>query len=373
MEFRRGMLGRACSSSRRAVEACVLIAVALLGYAAGRLHQPRDGPEQHTHHGMGMPVDVGRRLTAAEQPDGSRPFTIIRHSRKKTGSPYALVSTLHIANVLTEDGQLIPNKWKDRIIIELGANHIYTVAQSLFKQKVFSGKYFVLSFEPVLDKYAANLADASYPGKISPVGYHNPRGLILPFAVGPNEGIAQMNVPSGGAGCATLGDLNPTGKAKRELSWGCELLADVRRTPVVTLYTVLGWLPSGSEVAFLKVDIQRLDLQGVLSAGDRIKRVQRVQMEVSSGPNEHGSGSCYEAVSKMAKVGYRVASEREIAGFAPLNGAYGTPLVYAGGPLHCNHTMGAKMRGEVDVFFIREDPPVDIPFHIRWRAAGAAN
>lgn len=316
------------------------------------------------------PSDAGRQLGLAEQSDCARPFSLLKQP-SNAATPYAMVSTLHIANAMTAEGQLVPDKWKDRIIIELGANHINTIAQSLFKQKSFTGKYFVLSFEPVLDKYAANLGDASLPGRLTPAGYHNQRGIILPFAVGPDEGTAEFNVPSGGAGCASLLNLNPQNKGKRHLNWACEQVADVRRTQVISLRTVLGFLPSGSEVPFLKVDVQRVDLRAVLSAGDRIKALQRVQMEVTSGPGERGQGSCYEALRKMAQVGFRLATAQEVAGFAPLEGAYGTPLVYDGGPIQCNFTVAGKktqLGDEVDVFFIRQDPPVPTAFHLLGRS-----
>ena len=52
--------------------------------------------------------------------------------------------------------------------------------------------------------------------------------------------------------------------------------------PGVTLRTVLRWLPAGSEVDFLKSDIQGMDLQALRSAGDQLGRLRRVQMEVRS-------------------------------------------------------------------------------------------
>ena len=46
---------------------------------------------------------------------------------------------------------LVPEQFRERIIIELGANTVYTVRDTLLKQPKFRG-HFVVSFEPLLDK-----------------------------------------------------------------------------------------------------------------------------------------------------------------------------------------------------------------------------
>ena len=85
-------------------------------------------------------------------------------------------------------------------------------------------------------------------------------------------------------------------------------------------------------------------------------RLRRVQMEAALGHHYNsGSPGCADVVSAMGGLGFRLASAAEIDGFAPLEGAFGTPLVYAGSPTTCASTE----KQEVDIFFIRKDPKPD--------------
>ena len=83
-------------------------------------------------------------------------------------------------------------------------------------------------------------------------------------------------------------------------------------------------------------------------------RLRRVQMEAALGHHYNsGSPGCADVVSAMGGLGFRLASAAEIDGFAPLEGAFGTPLVYQGSEITCASTH----RQEVDLFFIRRDRP----------------
>ena len=140
-----------------------------------------------------------------------------------------------------------------------------------------------------------------------------------------------------------------SGKAKGRP--GCSVARERRRVPGVTLRTVLRWLPAGSEVEFLKSDIQGMDLQALRSAGDQIGRLRRVQMEAALGHHYNSdSPGCAEVVVAMGGLGFRLASAAEVDGFAPLEGAFGTPLVYQGSETTCASTH----RQEVDLFFVRK-------------------
>ena len=68
---------------------------------------------------------------------------------------------------------------------------VYTVRDTLLKQPRFKN-HFVVSFEPLLDKYASNLAARSKAVMRAALGHHHRRGVILPFAVGPNEGVMDL-------------------------------------------------------------------------------------------------------------------------------------------------------------------------------------
>lgn len=254
---------------------------------------------------------------------------------------------------------IVPEQFRDRIIIELGANTVYTVRDTLLKQPKFRG-HFLVSFEPLLDKYAANLAGRSKAVMRTTLGHHHRRGVILPFAVGPTQGVFDLQV-SDIDGCSSLLNFTAPSQGKKSGRPGCSVARERRRVPGITLRTVMGWLPAGSEVDFVKSDIQGVDLLALKSAGDQLPRIRRVQMEAALGHHYNdGSPDCTTVVSEMGALGFRLASPVEIDGFAPLEGAFGTPLVYAGSPTTCASTD----KQEVDIFFIRRDPkpePVRAP------------
>jgi FkbM family methyltransferase len=214
------------------------------------------------------------------------------------------------------------------------------VRDTLLKRPFFQ-RHFVVSFEPVLDKYATNLAIGKPIHRID-LGSHHQRGLMLPFAVGPTEGMLSLRV-SDTDGCSSL--LNLTG-ARR----GCNRAQELRRVPAVTLHTVLGWLPEGADVDFLKVDIQGMDVPAILSAGDRLRSIRRMQFEVPMDVHlQEGVRGCQPSVDAIAAFGFRLATAAEVGEYAPLAGAYGSPLIYAGGKVQCS-TRGV---GEADVFLVR--------------------
>ena len=62
------------------------------------------------------------------------------------------------------------------------------------------------------------------------------------------------------------------------------------------------------------------------------------------------SPACAEVVDTMGGLGFRLASAAEVDGFAPLEGAFGTPLVFQGSETTCASTH----RQEVDLFFVRK-------------------
>ena len=62
---------------------------------------------------------------------------------------------------------------------------------------------FLLSFEPLLDKYASLISRNSRPDTRAPLGHHHPRGLVLPFAV---SSVANKvsELPSGAFWCRLM-------------------------------------------------------------------------------------------------------------------------------------------------------------------------
>ena len=92
----------------------------------------------------------------------------------------------------------------ERFLIEVGANR-RDVLQDEYP--LAASKAFVLTFEPLLDKYAWLLQRHTEQDRISPPGRQHRRGLALPMAVG-CAGRATFHVPDID-GCASV--LPPTG------------------------------------------------------------------------------------------------------------------------------------------------------------------
>lgn len=86
---------------------------------------------------------------------------------------------MHLAQ-LRPDGSLAGVPEGAHLVLEIGANTRNTLDRELLPQRPDA---FLITFEPLLDKYAALLARNSRPDTRATLGAHHPRGLVLPFAV----------------------------------------------------------------------------------------------------------------------------------------------------------------------------------------------
>ena len=115
-----------------------------------------------------------------------------------------------------------------------------------------SSSTFLVTLEPLVDKYARGLARSKeFSGDaFQPLGFHHPRGLILPFAVGPSDQPARVVTFNVGknAGCSSL---LPTVHGR--LGW-CKTVSERRDVPLVTLERILGLIGSHRAVDFVKID-----------------------------------------------------------------------------------------------------------------------
>ena len=88
------------------------------------------------------------------------------------------------------------------------------------------GASFLLSFEPLVDKYALLLAKGTkrFVGSKKdiavPLGRHHKRGVVLPFAVSPAGGDINFTV-SAVSGCSSMAQIHPQSRYKNILrTWG---------------------------------------------------------------------------------------------------------------------------------------------------------
>ena len=110
---------------------------------------------------------------------------------------------VHLAQ-LRPDGSLAGVPEGAHLVLEIGANTRNTLDRELLPQRPDA---FLITFEPLLDKYAALLARNSRPDTRATLGAHHPRGLVLPFAVsGEHNGVRAFKISGRTDGCASLLD-----------------------------------------------------------------------------------------------------------------------------------------------------------------------
>ena len=86
------------------------------------------------------------------------------------------------------------------IMIEIGANSRNTMDIEVLPKRATS---FLITFEPILDKYATLLSRNSRADTKSILGRHHTRGTVLPYAVAANDGFATFHM-SPVDGCSSL-------------------------------------------------------------------------------------------------------------------------------------------------------------------------
>lgn len=227
-----------------------------------------------------------------------------------------LQAMLHVAH-LKEDGTLmVPDSAK--VVLEVGANTRNTLDRELLPADPTA---FLISFEPLLDKYAALLARNSRVDTLTPLGHHHPRGIVLPFAVASEaNALRELKISGTTDGCASL--LSPVSSYYSPLCTNLSGIRERRTVPTVSLHKVLSSWLKGHTVQLAKIDAQGLDVGVVRSAGDAVSRVKAIQMEVVRDRPPLKCEPQYaseEGRASEAKCGVLVAAMAEM-GFTP----YGT-------------------------------------------------
>ena len=155
----------------------------------------------------------------------------------------ALLATMHVAHL--SGGTLAVPPGLNSAVIEIGCSDRDTMDDEEL-DKHFPNS-FLLSFEPLVDKYALLLAKGtkrfvgSKKDVAVPLGRHHQRGVVLPFAVSPAGGDINFTV-SAVAGCSSIAKIHPQSKFKNTLrGWGlkCDEAFEKRIVPSITLEQVL--------------------------------------------------------------------------------------------------------------------------------------
>jgi FkbM family methyltransferase len=185
-----------------------------------------------------------------------------------------LQSTLHLANVDASGALLVPPTAK--LVLEIGANSRNTADLEYLP---LEDEAFLVSFEPLLDKWATLLSRNSKPDRIGVLGHHHPRGIALPFAVSSTRnGQVTLKVSGSIDGCASL--LTPKVGYFSKACTNHSGILESRTVPSVSLDVAIDRWLGGRMVEFVKIDAQGLDLEVLRSAGAALQRIRAVQLEV---------------------------------------------------------------------------------------------
>jgi len=141
------------------------------------------------------------------------------------------------------------------------------------------------------------------------------RAIVLPYAVGPNGPEAEFHV-SKSDGCSSLlkierDKLRMPEKMRMWRDFWATKCAHAngapRHVPLVSLHKVLHeWLP-GRRIDHVKIDAQGFDLQVAMSAGDSIKRVRTLEIELTGNAMSLpyvGAASCGDTLGNLTKLGF---------------------------------------------------------------------
>jgi len=197
--------------------------------------------------------------------------------------------------VVGSDGRFIFPEAVTRVWVDVGAHHLETFHDALLSTPNLA----VIAIEPLAECWQ------TWPRQ-------NPRLIGIPAAIALERGVMDFHVNAADV-TSSLAESDPRSSVA-ELTRTVE----VRKVPVLRLEDVLALVPAHIPIESLKTDVQGLDLQGLKSAGEQLRRVGVVKAEVINeaiykelGEGEPGTEE--EFVTYMAKMGFRFGGDFEIA------------------------------------------------------------
>ena len=287
------------------------------------LRRSRAFVEGRNGGGFKMVVAGTQRRRLAETPSGiASPALAVRRGRGGAGGGgrgargwrahgSQLQALVQVANLDESGALVIPHHLQ--LVLEVGANTRNTLDHELLPHEPDT---FLVSFEPLLDKYATLLARHSRPDTRSPLGHHHARALVLPFAVSAEaNSIKEFKISGSTDGCASL--LDPVSSYYSTSCTNLSGIAERRAVPSVSLEHVLSTWLAKRDIALAKIDAQGLDVGVVRSAGAHLNRLRAVQLEVvrdrpplkctpqyAAEPGRPSEAKCNALVAAMAEMGF---------------------------------------------------------------------
>lgn len=188
----------------------------------------------------------------------------------------ALMVTTQVATLDKGKIKMPPNV--NKIILEIGCSDRDTADNDILP---YHPNAFLVSFEPLLDKYSVLLARGTerYHNHTTdmavPLGHHHKRGVILPVAISPDGGAKTFHV-SRVAGCSSLLKLNPDTK------WGrfCLKALEERVVDTISIEDAISILPDTMPILHVKLDMQGLDGTVIMKMPrEFLNRIESIEFE----------------------------------------------------------------------------------------------
>ena len=199
-----------------APEVLRLLSALLVGATIGYFARDRNYGIQQTEVPTVARAGIIRRLQ--QQYTSTQATAVINsHVEQHRGvriNSHGLFATVHLAFLDHFGAITVPNATR-RIFIEIGCSDRDTMDADGSLEK--DPEAFLISFEPLLDKYATLLARGGprHNGRgvldrAVPLGHHHPRGIVLPIAIS-HTATQHNHVKRGGGGGGLHGPGNGVG------------------------------------------------------------------------------------------------------------------------------------------------------------------
>lgn len=159
--------------------------------------------------------------------------------------------------ILGPGGFLLLPKGVRRVWVDVGAHHLETTRAELQYPDVA-----VIAIEPLKEAWS------HWPDSERVIG--------IPVAIYLERGAMDFHVNA-------LDDTSSLLESTSDDRTGAlTKTVEVRKVPVIRLEDVLNAVPEGISIAYVKTDVQGVDLQVLQSAGDSLRRAERVRSEVTN-------------------------------------------------------------------------------------------
>jgi FkbM family methyltransferase len=201
----------------------------------------------------------------------------------------------HGRSILRADGRLAVPDRVHRVWIDVGAHELETTRDELLGNPDMA----LIAIEPLEECWR------TWPDKA--------RLFALPVAISTERGWMDFHVNSSNATSSLLETV------QGNMVDGLTRTVETRKVPVLRLQDILERIPPEVDVEYLKTDVQGHDLQVLKSAGEQIRRVGRVKVEVInapiySGTGERRPGTEKEFVDYLSGHGFDFERDTEVRG-----------------------------------------------------------